>query len=138
MQVRSTRRNRLRAHLMHYSWKVAYGEIQPAEVPAIAGIDIEWDHGDDEASRQGAREMVNLFNLAHIASLTSNHIAGKAVDMTVSWKDLLVVRKPAPTQWRIESKPWDGNNRELHELGATVFGVRKLRTDPPHWSVDGR
>ena len=29
-------------------------------------------------------------------------------------------------------------NRELHEIGGTVFGVRKLLSDPPHWSYNGR
>ena len=27
---------------------------------------------------------------------------------------------------------------ELQELAATTFHVRKLRSDPPHWSTDGR
>jgi hypothetical protein len=29
------------------------------------------------------------------------------------------------------------NDDELHALGGT-FGVIKLRSDPPHWSDDGR
>lgn len=136
--VNSTRRNPIRAHLMHYSWKVAYGEINPSDVPKYSGLDIEWDHGDLEKSRKAAEEMVKLFGMAHIAAITSNHIIGKAIDMTISWKDILVMTRPAPLLTRIESLPRTGLNRELHEIGATVFGVRKLISDPPHWSYNGR
>jgi hypothetical protein len=136
--VNSTRRNSIRAHLMHYSWKVAYGEIDPKDVPKPSGLAIEWDHGELETSRSAAEEMVQLFGMAHIASLTSNHIKGKAIDMNITWKDTLVLSKPAPLLARIESRPRTGQNRELHEIGATVFGVRKLASDPPHWSHNGR
>jgi hypothetical protein len=136
--VSSTRRNAVRAHLMHYCWEVGYGEIDPQDVPKRAGLDIEWDHGDLEKSRQAAKEMVRLFGLAYKASLTSNHISGRAIDMNVSWKDTLVLTRPAPLLTRIESGPRTGQNRELHEVGASVFEVRKLRSDPPHWSYNGR
>ncbi len=138
VSVGSTRRNAIRAHLMHYCWKVAYGEIDPKDVPKRSGLDIEWDHGDLEKSREAAKEMVNLFGMVHIAALGSNHIIGKAIDMTISWKDVLVMTQPAPLLTRIESLPRTGRNRELHETGATVFGVRKLVSDPPHWSHNGR
>lgn len=136
--VKSTRRNAIRAHLMHYSWEVAYGEIDPKDVPKRSGLDIEWDHGDIERSRKAAEEMVKLFGMVHVASLTSNHIRGKAIDMNISWKDTLVISRPAPLLTRIESRPRTGRNRELHGVGATVFGVKKLVSDPPHWSYNGR
>jgi hypothetical protein len=82
--------------------------------------------------------MVKLFGMAHIASLTSNHIKGKAIDMTITWKDSLVLTKPAPLLVKIESRPKTGQNRELHTVGANVFGVRKLASDPPHWSPNGK
>lgn len=137
--ISSTRRNATRAFLMHYAWQVAYGEVLPADVPKRDGLTIEWDHGDVEASKQGAMDMVKLFNMAHRAALTSNHIAGKAIDMTISWDGALVLTRPAPLRARIESLPRTGRgNRELHEIGATTFGVRKLRSDPPHWSHNGK
>jgi hypothetical protein len=136
--VNSTRRNAIRAHLMHYSWKVAYDEVDPKDVPKCAGLDIEWDHGERDVSRKAAQEMVNLFGMAHIASLTSNHIRGKAIDMNISWKDTLLLTRPAPILTKIDSRPRTGQNRELHDFGATVFGVRKLVSDPPHWSSNGR
>ena len=136
--MRSTRRNADRAHLMHYCWEVAYGEIEPGDVPVCSGLDIEWDHGDVQKSREAAMEMVKLFSLAVKASLTSNHIKGKAIDMNIAWKDVLVLTRPAPLLVRIESNPHSGQNPELQEIGATVFGVKKLRSDPPHWSFNGR
>lgn len=136
--VSSTLRNATRAHLMHYSWKVAYGEIAPGDVPPRSGLDIEWDHGDLDESRKAAEEMVKLFGMAHNASLTSNHIRGKAIDMTITWNDTLVLTKPAPLYAKIESRPRSGQNRELHRIGADVFGVRKLVSDPPHWSYNGK
>lgn len=136
--VRSTLRNATRAFLMHYSWKVAYGEIDPKDVPERGGLRIAWDHGDLETSREAAKEMVSLFGMAHIAALASNHIRGKAVDMNVTWKETLVLTRPAPLLTRIESRPRTGQNRELHETAATVFGVRKLVSDPPHWSYNGK
>lgn len=136
--VSSTRRNATRAYLMHYSWRIAEGDLDPAEVPSRPEANIAWDHGDIKKSRDAAREMVNLFNMAHIASLTSNHITGKAIDMTISWKDTLVLTKPAPLLAKIESRPRTGENRDLQALAADVFGVRKLPSDPPHWSHNGR
>lgn len=136
--VSSTRRNASRAFLMHYSWKVAYGETSATDVPSRPGLDIDWDHGDTDKSVQAAKEMVRLFGMAHVASLTSNHIKGNAIDMTISWKGALVLSQPAPLLARIESLPRSGQNREFQELSATTFGVYKLKSDPPHWSYNGK
>lgn len=137
--VHSTLRNAGRAYLMHYSWMIAHGDIEAGDVPARSDVDIEWDHGNSDTSKQAAQEMVHLFGLAYIASLTSNHIKGKAVDMDVSWPGTLVLTKPAPLLAKIESTPRTGaGNRELHQTAADTFGVKKLRSDPPHWSFDGR
>jgi hypothetical protein len=136
--VSSTRRNAIRAFLMHYSWKVAYGQIAPGDVPRRSGLDIEWDHGDLDRSQQAAQAMVDLFGMAHIAALNSNHIRGEAIDMNISWRGNLVLTRSDRLLSRIESSPRTGQNRELHEVGANEFGVRKLVSDPPHWSSNGR
>lgn len=137
--VSSTLRNPIRAHLMHYSWKVANGDVAPEKVPGIAGLNIEWDHRELSASRKGAREMKDLFNMAHLASLNSNHIRGNAIDMTITWNGRLSLHIPGRAgRVDIRSGPRDGSrNRELHRLGRE-FGVRKLLNDPPHWSANGR
>jgi hypothetical protein len=138
VNVTSTRRNATRAHLMHYCWAVAYGEVAPADVPPVSGLDIEWDHGDLDKSREAAMEMVKAFHLAVKASLTSNHIRGKAIDMDISWKGELVLTRPSPLLCRIASQPTTGQNRELWEIAATAYSVKKLKNDPPHWSFNGR
>lgn len=138
VRISSTRRNPDRAYLMHFSWRIAHGDIDPKDVPKRSGVPIEWDHGDVGKSRDAAAEMVKLFGMAHVASLRSNHLAGKAIDMTISWQGELVLTKPAPLLARISSQPRSGQNKELHSIAADVFEVKKLVSDPPHWSVDGR
>src|SRR4029077_4957119 len=125
-------------YLMHYNWRISHSDIDPKDGSRRSGLNIEWDHGELEKSREAAKQMVNLCGRAHIASLTSNHIRGKASDMTSTWKGTLVMTRPAPPLARIDSLPRSGQNRELHDIGATVFGVRKLLSDPPHWSYNGR
>jgi hypothetical protein len=139
VRIRSTRRNAIRAYLMHYCWRIANRSIDPADVPARVGVDIQWDHGNDRLSRQAAREMVNLFGLVARPSLTSNHIRGRAIDMNIRWRgDLFLGPLPNGGFQGIIGGPRNGvRNRELHEIGE-LFGVRKLLGDPPHWSYNGR
>lgn len=137
VKVSATRRNRTRAQLMHYSWRIAHGSIAPKDVPAIPGCAIKWDHGDPARSKQGAQEMVDLFGIAFQPSLTSRHIEGRAIDMTIDWTGTLQIRDKAG-RTRAVGAPRSGNtNTDLHAIGAT-WGVRKLASDPPHWSDDGR
>lgn len=135
VMITSTRRNAARAYLMHYSWKVAYGDVEPDEVPRFPGVNLRWDHGDAAASRENAREMMNLFGMAHIAALKSNHILGKAIDMDITWKGPLVL---SSSKVKIDGPPCSGQNRDLHSIASKVFNVRKLVSDPPHWSANGR
>jgi peptidoglycan hydrolase-like protein with peptidoglycan-binding domain len=131
VRVSATRRNRIRAHLMHYSWKVSKGQIAPADVPAIDGCGIVWDHGDDAASRRGAAEMVRLFSIVFKPSLTSNHIAGTAIDMTIRYSGTITLTDAAGKKVEVASAA------ALNRVGAS-YGVRKLASDPPHWSANGR
>jgi len=72
-----------------------------------------------------------MFRDGRIAALNSNHIRGTAIDVTITWKGALELDQAGtpPRQDRDASacRP----DRELHEIGATVFGVRKLASDPP-------
>jgi hypothetical protein len=137
VHVSSTRRSPERAYLMHYSWAVAHGTIKPAAVPQRAGVHIRWDHGDDQRSKRAAAEMVRLFGMKHQASLTSRHLEGEAIDMTISWTGTLKIANHNGKEFCIASTPRSGDNRDLHAVGAT-YGVIKLVTDPPHWSWDGK
>ncbi len=136
VQIGSTRRNEKRAYLMHYSWDIAKGLIDPAQVPAKAGVDIRWDHGQLAQSKMAAQAMMDLFDLAHRPSLTSLHISGLAIDMDITWSGTLEVKKKNGDSVAI-SAPRDGaSNTTLHGIGAT-YGVKKLASDPPHWSSTG-
>ncbi|MEK7399884.1 MAG: hypothetical protein AAB116_23320 [Candidatus Poribacteria bacterium] len=137
ISVASTRRNAIRAYLMHYSWRIANENFDPENVPSMKGVNIVWDHGDEKSSRIAAREMVDLFGIAFRPSLTSNHIKGSAIDMDIKWTGTLFL---GPLRCGISEidEPRNGaTNRELHKVGEQ-FGVGKLLKDPPHWSFNGR
>lgn len=134
--VSATRRNAIRAHLMHYSWCVAKGSVAPNKVPALPGLAIVWDHGDLAKSKAGAQQMVDLFQIAFEPSLTSRHIEGRAIDMTIGWNGTLKIRDKQGNTREIGA-PRSGDNPDLQKLGAT-YGAIKLISDPPHWSDDGR
>lgn len=135
--ISATRRSGTRAHLMHYCWRIARGELAAAEVPAIRGCPIRWDHGDAAASRKAAREMATLFQIAYQPSLTSNHIAGRAIDMTIDWTGTLSVKDKSGKIRKLGAPRPGDTNADLHAIGAT-YGVFKLLSDPPHWSDNGR
>ncbi|UYY57226.1 hypothetical protein [Sphingomonas sp. S2-65] len=137
VRVSSTLRNRNRAWIMHYAWRIASGEVEPAAVPPNPEVDILWDHGDARASRRAAQAMVELFGIRFKPSITSNHIAGTAIDMTITWDQPIQVLDAAGRAQRIDQPRSGNDNTDLHDVGAT-YGLHKLATNPPHWSADGR
>ena len=136
VEVSATLRNRTRAHLMHYSWKVAHGSIAPGAVPAVPGCAIVWDHGDLNRSKRGAQEMVDLFGIVYEPALTSLHIQGEAVDMNIGWSGTLSIADANGVRHAIGAPRSGETNRNLHAVGAT-YGVKKLLSDAPHWSSTG-
>jgi hypothetical protein len=57
--------------------------------------------------------------------------------MTITWSGPIEIVDAAGATQPID-QPRNGNdNATLHTVG-TSYGVRKLLSDPPHWSVDGR
>ncbi|MGQ0566280.1 MAG: hypothetical protein ACT4OK_14590 [Gemmobacter sp.] len=137
--VDSTLRDKTRAAIMHWAFKVASGKVKPKDVPAIKGVTITWDHGDDKASVAAAKEMIGPsgFDIAYQPSLTSVHIEGKAIDMAISWScKVLEIKDGKGKTVKIDKAPKTGQNKELHKVGAS-YGVKKLVKDPPHWSADG-
>ncbi len=133
--VNSTRRSKIRAYLMHYSWRLAANEIAAKDIPKEPGCDIIWDHGDGARSRQAAKEMRDLFGIVYEPSLTSRHISGNAIDMNIGWSGTIKVRNAAG-QLIFLTTPANGNNTSLHKIGVG-YGVYKLVSDAPHWSNDG-
>jgi hypothetical protein len=143
VDIRATKRDEKRAYLFHWSWLICQGKAKPSEADKMVGVDIEWDHGDDKKSKAAALEMVTGFGLAippasvNAPSLTSNHIAGKAVDMDITWSGTIKVKKKDGTEVSITYNEDVDGNTPLHAVGAS-YGVKKLNTDAPHWSFDGR
>lgn len=143
VNVTATKRSARRAYLFHWSWKIALGRCAAGAATPMSGIDILWDHGSPAASKRGALEMVNGFGLAvpprsvNAPALTSNHIQGTAIDMEVRWAGTLQVVDKNGNKTRIPFVPDVNANTLLHAVGVT-YGVRKLVTDAPHWSQDGR
>ncbi|HVT95662.1 MAG TPA: hypothetical protein VHD76_22640 [Bryobacteraceae bacterium] len=123
---------------MHYAYLIAKGLLSPAAVPALEGVAIDWTHrGDLEAARAAAKEMVAAYGIVYAPALSSRHTQGLAIDMDVSWMEVLTVARPEGAGSAvIGSLPRSDANRELHQIGAE-YGVYKLLSDPPHWSADG-
>lgn len=132
----ATLRNRIRAHLMHYSYRLAKGKIKAAHIPAVKGCDIDWDHGIEVKSRRAAQEMVDLFDIVYQPSLTSLHIQGKAIDMSISWAGTITIRDGKRRDVELGGPQNGARNTVLHRIGAS-YGVHKLLSDAPHWSVNG-
>lgn len=137
VDISSTLRNPTRAHLMHYSWKVARGEVAPNKVPPRQGLRIQWDHGNPAKSKKGAQEMVDLFDIAFEPSLTSLHTEGRAIDMTIGWDGTIQVEDAKGRKHPLAAPRNGRENSRLHVIGAS-YGVLKLLSDPPHWSETGR
>ncbi len=134
--VSATLRNKTRAELMFYSFQIAHGKIAPEKVPLISGCDIIWDHGDPDASRIGAQEMVDLFQIVFRPSLTSLHIKGQAIDMTITWASKIKVADKAGKLHEIAGPGNGATSQALHAIGAS-YRVIKLLSDRPHWSSTG-
>ena len=140
--ISSTLRPPERAYMMHWSWKIVQG-TSPNSVPAMNGVNIEWEHPTSNASTQAAKNMVNGFGIQKLLvapSLTSRHTQGDAIDMSISWSGVLSILKTNGQMAVISSLPRSEMNTELHAVGAG-YGVIKFlggTADRPHWSTDGR
>jgi hypothetical protein len=116
---------------MHYAWKIARQGMKAADVPAMAGVDIKWVHENEEDSCNAANEMVTAYGIVFAPSLTSRHTEGRAIDMTITQYAGKTFNRPLGQTPFLVNTP-----TQLHTLGA-IYGVRKLVSDPPHWSDDG-
>jgi len=141
--VTSTRRPAERAYLMHFCWRIFKQTINPQNVPAKAGVGIEWVHTkadgsiDLAASRAAAKAMVNAYGIAYPPALKSRHTEGRAIDMTIKWSGNLVITNRDNTPTTVTTTPRNGFNLALRKVGKT-YGVTKNASDPPHWSTDGK
>lgn len=132
-----------RAYLMHYCCLVAgyrdkanvFHQIDPQDVPAYGGsgdpVLIDWTCGGDiGVARTRAVQMRDRYGIAFPAALVSRHTERKAIDITIHWKGVIVVKDARDVDHQCEKQ------EDLWPIGAS-FGVHKLPSDPPHWSTDG-
>ncbi|WP_343728275.1 hypothetical protein [Duganella sp.] len=142
LSIAATYRPIKRSYLMHWSWRIVNDGVDPAKVPAVSGIDIEWEHPTVSASVSAAKEMVRALSISRLRTkpaLRSLHNLGLAVDMSISWRGAVSLTDAMGKVVQIKSGPRTGMNRQLIEVGAT-YGVRKYRgsgRDVPHWSNSG-
>lgn len=142
VSIADTLRPSQRVYLMHWSFCIANGTANPAKVPLMDGVDIQWVHTDSAgnpdptATKAAAADMVKAYGIVFAPALGSRHTEGLAIDMTISWQGDLTINDASGKPVTIIGLPRNGMNGDLHFVGAT-YGVVKLVTDPPHWSSDG-
>lgn len=137
VSIAATFRPPERAYLMHWCCMIANSGQDPAAVPHMSGVDIDWSHqGDVPDARAAAAAMKKGYEIKFPAALVSRHTQRRAIDMTISWQGTLTVRDFNGQERVIGLPPRNGSNQVLVDVGRS-FGVIKLMTDPPHWSDDG-
>jgi hypothetical protein len=142
VDISVTKRSDKRAYLFHWCWLIGLGFKKASDAPQNLAVQIDWDHGDETKSKKGAKEMITGFGLAippastNAPALSSNHIAGKAIDMTITWTGSIAIKRPDGSTESVAYMPNVNANTKLHAIG-TLYGVKKLVTDAPHWSYNG-
>jgi hypothetical protein len=144
VEISATLRPPERAYLMHHAYKIANNIEDPRNIPRMPTLTIDWVHRDEAgepdipASRSAASQMVTAFGIVAQPALVSRHTQGRAVDMGISWNGTLTIAPRDGQPRAISSMPRTGENKELHDIGAS-YGVVKavFAGDPPHWSDDG-
>ncbi len=136
IEVANTYRPPERAHLMHFCVLVANRSIAPANVPPFAGVEIDWAHYTNDLAVWWADKMATAYDIAYPPALRSNHTIGRAIDWYVEWKGTLKVKDIDGNIVEIGEPRNSFDNDKLWDVGAT-YGVYKLPSDPPHWSLDG-
>jgi hypothetical protein len=144
VHVSHTYRSDQAAYLWHWAWKIANRKTQPKDAKSYSFNgrpipEIEWDHGNLNASVRAAEEMVKGFKLTKNSrfapSLTTRHRDRLAIDMDITWTGSIWVKKDG-TLVKLTYGPVNAN-KPLHEVGAS-YGVKKLLDDAPHWSDNGK
>lgn len=131
VRIAATYRPRERAYLMHYSSKIARGEIKADKVPAMPGVSIDWVHDTDEDSKKAATAMARAYTIVYPPALISRHTERAAIDMTITGIVGKKIKNASDEEVEIKRLS------DLNAVGAT-YGVKKLVSDPPHWSDNGR
>ncbi|MBD2328189.1 peptidoglycan-binding protein [Alkalinema sp. FACHB-956] len=136
IEINNTLRPLERVHLMHYSYKVFVKTLDPRDVPTFPGIEIDWMHYTVDLAVKAAEVMVRTYDIAYPPALRSNHTLGYAIDWYIEWKDTLKIQDANGKIVTITKPTNSFDNQQLWDVGAT-YGVYKLPSDAPHWSIDG-
>ncbi len=128
---------------MHWSYLLSKEQVKAAKIPVQRGINIKWDHGQEEKSISAAKEMADEFEISHLGvppALASRHTQRKAVDMNISWSGILTIQDANGKSIKIQTAPQTGMNATLQEIGKSYGVIKFLKglKDKPHWSTDGR
>lgn len=142
VEITATKRPAERAFLMHWAWMIAKKGYDPRKVPTMKGIHINWWHGDQAKSKDAAQDMCDKYELNKLKvppALNSHHIAGKAIDMKISWGGDLLIKNAKGIEVLIKTTPRNHTNAALIAVGKTyqVFHFKEVEKDKVHWSVDG-
>lgn len=139
--ISATYRPPQRSYLMHWCWMIKHG-TNPATVPPLEDVNIEWVHPTAAASLAAAREMASAYGMNNLhtpPALHSNHNVRKAVDMGISWTGSVSVEDAGGNLVNVTTTPRTGMNAKIIQVGAS-YGVIKYvggANDKPHWSTDG-
>lgn len=146
--IAATFRPPQRAYLMHWSWLIVKRDLDPAQVPAMDGVDINWQHEDAAGnysrslSVAAARAMVYGFDIQGLGvapALQSRRTLGYGIDMNIRWSGTLKIPDADGKLIEILTSPRSGLNLQLRRVGES-YGVIKYNRagrDDPHWSDNG-
>lgn len=143
VKIDATYRPTKRSYLMHWAWRIANDKADVSSIPAMGGVDIEWQHPAGADTVRAAEDMVGALSIRRLRTrpaLRSQHNLGLAIDMSLSWHGTVSVKDANGKLVTIRTMPRTGMNRQLIEIGAT-YGVKKYGgggRDVPHWSNNGR
>ncbi len=135
--ISATYRPPERAYLMHYAARIDRGQIDPEDVPPMAGVDIKWVHYTNTGSLRAAAQMIDIYGIGgNPVALTSLHTQRLAIDWNITWEGTLKIKDGDGSTVQIGAPRDSSSNQTLWDVGAS-YGVYKLASDPPHWSYNG-
>ena len=137
--ISASLRLKQRAYMMHFAWMIVKGKIAPGDVPAMAGVNIVWNH---PKAKQGAQEMVDGYGIGGLGvapALNSRHIEGRAIDTILTWKGDIHIKQKDGTEKAIVGTPRNATHPDLIAVGASygVIHFKPASADKVHWSDDG-
>lgn len=144
VEILATQKPPERAYLMYWAWRIAKEDYDPQQVPDMEGVNIRWWHGDLQASRNAAWQMVHGYDIGDHKEpppRVSPYTEGQVIATRITWQgDLTLFRGDPTRELVITEGPHDATNEALIELAEIHFGLVHLLTvedsDEVHWTVE--